>query len=190
MSSRTAATAMGADGQYPADPQRFRILFLFSSIAFLWAGSWLAFAPIADVVGERFDVGPGAVNLFATIYAVFYIPSSLLGIVITETYGLHITLSVSGTVNALVCLIRWAVLATDALPPHVQYGVNMAVQVCPRWPQTARPARRTGGWTREQPTQTGQPRHLGPPEAPPHPNALCSPLPLPRWLPPSSRPCV
>jgi hypothetical protein len=143
---------MGVDGQYPADPQRFHILFLFSSIAFLWAGSWLAFAPIADVVGERFDVGPGAVNMFATTYAVLYIPSSLLGMVVTETYGLHVTLSASGTVNALSCLIRWAVLATDALSPHAQYGVNMAAQVCGLKPQSRAPAGRAGGLSREQPT--------------------------------------
>ena len=114
---------------YAADPHRFRILLLFSSIAFLWAGSWLAFAPIADLAEARFEVGPGAVNLFATLYLWLYVPSSLLGMFCTDVFGAHVTLAVSATVNALVCFVRWLALSSlVSLSPHGQYTVNLVAQ--------------------------------------------------------------
>jgi hypothetical protein len=114
---------------YAADPHRFRILLLFSSIAFLWAGSWLAFAPIADLAEARFQVGPGAVNLFATLYLWLYVPSSLLGMFCTDVFGAHVTLAFSATVNTLVCFVRWLALSSlVSLSPKEQYTVNLVAQ--------------------------------------------------------------
>jgi hypothetical protein len=114
---------------YTAHPDRFLTLSLFSAIAFLWAGSWLAVAPIADLAEERFEVGPGAINLFATLYLWLYLPSSLLGVLTTDTYSSNVTISVSATVNAAVCFVRWLALSNlVTLSPHGQYAVNLFAQ--------------------------------------------------------------
>lgn len=68
---RGGGTAMTEDGPSPhrsfyvASPQRFVSLALFAAICFSYAGAWLTLAPVTDVAMQRFDVGPGAVNVRA-----------------------------------------------------------------------------------------------------------------------------
>ena len=49
-------------GVYQASPDRYVALALFSSVAFLIAGTWLSLAPITDLAALRYDVSAGAVD--------------------------------------------------------------------------------------------------------------------------------
>jgi len=121
---------MGAHGEvaYVSSPQRFQTLALFCAISLLWAGSWICFAPLADIAEARFEVGPAAINTLASSFLFCYIPSSALCLYLVDRYGVRVSLTLSVTVNTGVVFVRWLALACD-LPPHAAYAVNMTAQV-------------------------------------------------------------
>ena len=114
---------------YRLERRRFLQLALYCAISFLWAGTWICLAPIVDVAEERFDVGPGAINAFASCFMWLYIPSSLLCLWTVDRYGVRVCLAASMSVNAAVVVVRWAALARD-LSPHAAYAVSMLAQLC------------------------------------------------------------
>ena len=120
---------MGAHGEaYVCSPQRFQTLALFCAISLLWAGSWICFAPLADIAEARFEVGPAAINTLASSFLFCYIPSSALCLYIVDRFGVRVSLAASVTVNTGVVFVRWLALACG-LPPHAAYAVNMTAQV-------------------------------------------------------------
>lgn len=120
---------MGAHGEaFVASPQRFVTLLLFCLIAFLWAGPWICFAPLADLAEARFDVGAAAVNALASSYLFCYIPGSVLCLYVVDRFGVRVCLAASVSVNTAVVAVRWLALAADSLSPHAAYAVNMAAQ--------------------------------------------------------------
>ncbi len=118
----------GSPRAYAASPKRFLALALFSAIAFLWAGTWLAFAPVADLAATRFDVSLSAVNAVAACFLWLYIPGSALCLFITDSYGVRACLLVAASVNTACVAVRWLALATPSLSPHTQYAINLLAQ--------------------------------------------------------------
>jgi hypothetical protein len=132
--AQAAKDGGGADA-FEASPRRFLMLALFTTIAFLWGGTWLAFAPLADLAEARFAVDAGAVNALASSYLWLYAPGSLLSLYVVDSCGVRVCLAVACTVNTAVVAVRWLALETLAAP-HAQYAVNLAAQAraarCPR----------------------------------------------------------
>ena len=123
------AAMLDAHGEaFVASPRRFLTLGLFCAIAFLWAGPWICFAPLADVAEARFSVSAAAVNQLATSYLYCYIPGTLLCLYVVDRFGVRVCLAASVSVNTAVVFVRWLALATDSLSPHGQYAVNMGAQ--------------------------------------------------------------
>jgi hypothetical protein len=89
----------------------------------------IVFAPVADLAEQRFQVGPAGINAFGTSFLWTYLPSSLLSLYVTDTYGVHTCLSASATINALALLVRWAALASPLLSPHQAFAINLGVQI-------------------------------------------------------------
>lgn len=140
------APAMELPAVFPVERRRFLQLALYCAISFLWAGTWICLAPIADVAEERFQVGPGAINAFASSYMWMYVPGSLLCLWTVDRFGVRVCLAASITVNAAVVVARYAALG---LEPHAAFWCSMLAQLCAALAQAMAvnlPARVAADW--------------------------------------------
>jgi hypothetical protein len=109
-------------------PKRFTVLLIFGCISFLYAGSFICFAPIADLAAKRFDVGVGEVNNYSTVYFVLYLPGTLLQLYLVDSFGVRTCLRIASVLSTCTLAVRYAALVSPSLTPHGAYSVGLAAQ--------------------------------------------------------------
>ena len=139
-SERTAVTSVDSDEEqppdndssttttYPLDPQRFVVISVFALANVLAGAAWITFAPIDDVVMEKYSITDSQVNWLSLIFMALYGPGTILTAWGIRKYGLRATVVVSAMLIALGGLIRWWSIYFIATNSNVAYSVLLAGQ--------------------------------------------------------------
>jgi MFS family permease len=138
VSERTAATTVSCDGDSVTtngadytpvlDPRRFVVLSVFSLANVLAGAAWITFAPIDDVVMEKYHVTDQQVNWLSLIFMALYGPGTILCAWFIRKYGLRATVVVSAVLMALGGMIRWWSVWFVATNDKSAYPVLLAGQ--------------------------------------------------------------
>jgi sugar phosphate permease len=75
--------------------------------------------PYRKVAIEAYDVDALAINMLALVFAVFFIPGSILAIALYARYGLNSCIIGAAFLNLLACLFRCSSCMTNV--PHIAY---------------------------------------------------------------------
>ena len=112
---------------YKQYPRRFAVLAVFASGNMLNACLWIAFASIASIVQDRFQVSAGAVNALSLVFMATYIPGSIASAYCLERFGLRAVLIGGAVLNAVCAWVRYAGCFIG--DPHASFAVVMIGQI-------------------------------------------------------------
>ncbi len=128
MAPPAAAPSGASSVTYAASPTRFLTLALFSCVAFLIAGTWMALAPISDLAAARYGVSLNAVDQLALIFMYVYVPGTAVTLWLVDTAGVRACLLTASAVNAAAIAARWAALTLPGVSPHAAYAITVLSQ--------------------------------------------------------------
>lgn len=125
---------------------RFSVLGSFSLSNAANAFLWISFSPIFAATGSFWGVSATAVNALSLVFLVFYLPGALFASVLTERYGLRVTVVVGAAGNLLGAALR---AAGGAMPTPAGFGLALVGQTIAALAQpifTNSPARISADW--------------------------------------------
>jgi hypothetical protein len=125
---------------------RFSVLGSFSLSNAANAFLWISFSPIFAATGSFWGVSATAVNALSLVFLVFYLPGALFASVLTERYGLRVTVVVGAALNLLGAALR---AAGGAMPTPAGFGLALVGQTIAAIAQpifTNSPARISADW--------------------------------------------
>ena len=128
--------------------RRWAVLAAFALSNALNAYLWISFAPVANIVAQRFSVTLESVNWLSLVFMILYAPGAVASIYVSERYGIRALLLCAAMLNAVAALARW--LGTFA-PRPAAFAIVMAGQCVAALAQPAfinAPARIAGDWFR------------------------------------------
>jgi hypothetical protein len=130
-------------------PRRWAVLLAFSLSSALNAFLWIQFAPIANIVSQRFEVSLSAVNWLSLCFMLLFVPGAAVSIFVTERFGMRALLLGAAAANLVAALVRY--LGAYA-PPAGQFAVVTLGQCIAALAQPAfinAPSRISGDWFSE-----------------------------------------
>ena len=119
-----------AETVYKVYSARFLMMALYGFLSMSNSITWSTFVAITDVSTDFFNASESDVNMLALVFSIFYIPGTLLGVLLSKKYGLRETLLMGGMLTSfgaslrlLGCLIR------DQVGGNGAYGFCLVGQI-------------------------------------------------------------
>jgi hypothetical protein len=131
-------------------PARYTTLALFFANSLLFSGSWICFAPVANLAAgacrqtrtgeqtthprvshaERFGLeNAGSLNGASMAYFAAYLPGTAISMTVLDAHGVRACLLLSSAACTLTVAARYAALTLPGLSPHAAYGVSSVAYV-------------------------------------------------------------
>jgi hypothetical protein len=141
-----AASTVNTEFEFTSDPRRFRVLTAYCLCSACNSFLSMSMSPIAEAVGDEYQVSVAAVNGLVLSFMILYGPGTWLASQTIRSYGLGPSIQAGAVANLLAALVRWASLYYHYHPsfPMLLVGTCVSAMAQPVFFNT--PTRVAAAW--------------------------------------------